>query len=220
MHSIFIQGPQILHAHQKIQYYQGKYSHLLSPRNVLSLKQLLFVTGHLLKFLEKRPKSVLEPQPSTGQNEDEAMYDCTNFCLEAGIDHINLDSLVQFCERTKLPFKLANMKYTKPEVNVPRKGLSDFLKSHPTNSKSIKETEEENASENVLPDLTSSMLALVDFMRALVNANENGRIVCRRSVKSGDSSLKYLLLNPASQFGEFISLPRYVFMQYLQYEFQ
>lgn len=197
MHSIFIQGRQLLHAHQRIQYYQGKFSHLLSPKNVLLLKQLLFVTRQLLKFLEKQSGA-----KESLCCEEEILYDCTKFAVEAGIDHINLDSLVQFCERTKLPLKLANMKMSKPEVSLTKKGLSEFLRPHSSKP-------EENITEEFESGTESSMLTLVDFLRVLINVNEDGRILSRRSSRSGESFIKYLLLNPASYFGDFITLPRY-----------
>lgn len=198
MHSIFIQGRQLIHAHHRIQYYHTKYSSLLSPKNLLSLKQLLFVTGHLLKFLDKKPND--------DNKDEEVMYDCTKFSLEVGIDHINLESLVQFCERTKLPFKLANMKITS-EVNLPKKGLSEFLRS----KTSKQEVSEDSTSSNPDNDESteSSLLTLVDFLRVLMNTSEDGRILCRRQTKPGESFFKYLLLNPASYFGDFITLPRY-----------
>jgi hypothetical protein len=64
----------------------------------------------------------LKEKPETNQTEpgmkveDETIFDCSKFCIEAGFDHLNLNSLVQFCDKTKLPQKLIDFKPVKVEV--------------------------------------------------------------------------------------------------------
>ena len=155
----------------------------------------------------------LQGKPDTNQaeanitTEDEKIFDCSKFCIEAGFDHLNINTLVEFCEKTKLPQKLIYFKPAIAEV-TPVGGLKMFLgklnivaaqSENPPNPVEVVDSKEAG----------SSLLPILEFMRCLINPNEDGRVLCVKKVLSSASYLKYILLNPGSLFKDFVTQPRY-----------
>jgi hypothetical protein len=139
--------------------------------------------------------------------EDETIYDCSKFCIEAGFDHLNLNSLVQFCEKTKLPQKLIDFKPVKVEV-TPVGGLKTFL-GKLNFGPVLNENTSNLVEEEELKEVGSSLLPILEFMRCLINPNEDGRVLRVKKVLSSASYFKYILLNPGSLFKDFVNQARY-----------
>jgi hypothetical protein len=116
--------------------------------------------------------------------------------------------LVEFCEKSKLPQKLAGFQPTVvPEVS-PLGGLTSFLdKIKPkviiSNEMTPPQTMEENSGR-------SPLMTIVDFMRNLRNPSVDGRVLVVKKTCSSKSFFKYLLLNPAALFQDFVTEPRYL----------
>lgn len=55
----------------------------------------------------------------------------------------------------------------------------------------------------------SALMPVLDFLRCLRHPSEDGRVVRVRKPRPSQSHLKYLLLNPASLFRDFVQQPRY-----------
>ncbi len=151
-----------------------------------------------------------------GIREEETIYDCSKFCIEAGFDHINIHTLVEFCEKSKLPQKLYNFRPpASSEVN-PIGGLKSFL-----GKLKLPEEAKKESSSYPLTEVTaaveekeagSPLLTILEFMRCLRNPNQDGRVLCVKKVRSSTSYIKYLLLNPGSLFNDFVNQlngPRY-----------
>lgn len=133
---------------------------------------------------------------------DEKIYECSKFCVEAGFDHINIHSLVEFCEKTKLPQKLLNFKPVTAEV-TPIGGFKTFIgKLHSDPA------QKEAAPVEAADSKGSCLMAILQFMRCLRNSDQDGRVICAKKVLSSAGYLKYVLLNPGSLFKDFVNEPR------------
>ncbi|XP_046462730.1 ATP-dependent DNA helicase DDX11-like [Daphnia pulex] len=208
IHSISIWGHQISHAHWQLLQYQQRFYSRLSAKNLLPIKQLIFFLSCLMKSLNLQGKPETNQAEAEKTNEDEKIFDCSKFCIEAGFDHLNINTLVEFCEKTKLPQKLIYFKPATAEV-TPVGGLKTFL-----GKLNFAAAQSENAPNPVeavdSKEGGSSLLPILEFMRCLINPNEDGRILCVKKVLSSASCLKYILLNPGSLFKDFVTQPRAV----------
>ena len=63
----------------------------------------------------------------------------------------------------------------------------------------------------------SPLLQITEFLRALLHATGEGRVVVTIGPTNRMSSVKYLLLNPASQFHDIVKECRYLFYYLLSY---
>lgn len=139
--------------------------------------------------------------------DNEKLYECSKFFVEAGFDNINVHKLVEFCEKSKLPQKLLHFKPPSSEV-TPAVGLKSFLNKRvpPTITNSESTTDPVPVHED--NQLGSSLMIILEFMRCLCNPSQDGRILCIRKVRPSSSCLKYVLLNPGSLFKDFVNQPR------------
>lgn len=207
MHSISIWGHQLSHANWQLSHYQAKFIGRLSAKNLLLIKQLLFFLSCLMKTLNLSVKSSKSQElPEETLKTEERIYDCSTFCTEAGFDHLNIHTLVDFCEKSRLPQKLLNFKPSvMAEVN-PIGGLKTFLER--VKPGAPKESIAEDVSSPEKETSGSPLLAILEFMRCLGNPNEDGRVLCVRNARSSAGYLKYMLLNPGSLFNDFVKESR------------
>lgn len=110
--------------------------------------------------------------------------------------------------KSKLPQKLAGFQPTSlPEATNPVGGLTSFLEKLKTKDAVPNEVK---LTESVEDTGRSPLMTIVDFMRNLRNTSIYGRILVLKKTCLSKSSFKYLLLNPASLFEDFIKEPRYI----------
>ena len=202
------------HAHWQLTHYQQKFSTRLSPRNLLHIKQLLFLLSCLLKALGLSTK---DKDKDKDEKEDEKVFEVIDLAVSAGFDHLNLHRLVEFCEKSKLPQKLAYFKPSTASVQSSEPaaigGLKSFLnKLKPEDVQATAQPQPLqpplDAGSDDTPMPASPLMTILDFMRCLQNPCKDGRIICVRKTRPSQSYLKYLLLNPATLFSDFIEQPR------------
>ncbi|XP_057367089.1 putative ATP-dependent RNA helicase DDX11-like protein 8 isoform X2 [Daphnia carinata] len=208
LHTICIWGHQISQVHLQLLQYHHRYNARLSAKNVLPIKQLLFFLSCLMKFLGLHGKH--EPNHQVALDDksegDEKIYECSKFCVEAGFDHINIHTLVEFCEKTKLHHKLLNFKPVTTEVTQ----ISAFKRF--VGKLQPERVQEDNAliGDPDRKGAGSSLMPIIEFMRCLRNADQDGRVLCVKKAHPSGGYLKYILLNPGSLFKDFVNEPRAV----------
>lgn len=212
IHSISIWGHQLSHANWQLSQYQTKFAGRLSAKNLLLIKQLLFFISCLMKTLHLTSATSKKPLEETSKDE-ERIYDCSTFSIEAGFDHLNIHTLVDFCEKSKLPQKLFNFKPSSviSEVTPSIGGLKNFLervKSSGASKDIIPTNRSEDDSSQEKEASGSPLITILEFMRCLRNPNEDGRVLCVRKARSSVGYLKYMLLNPGSLFKDFVKEAR------------
>ncbi|XP_064085722.1 ATP-dependent DNA helicase DDX11-like [Macrobrachium nipponense] len=233
IHSVFVSKLQFMGAHAQLSQYMQRYEKRLSPRNLLYIKQILFFINSQIKLLNEGRKdnilgkigtSVNSSNDSGAKNQFSRMYAVHNFMSETLIDNLNIYKLIQYIEKSKIAHKLHSFSQkfegTLKSNDVKKPGseassTSAFLsrmtcqnsgkdksKENITPANDVKERESENPEEEIV--MGSPLMQVTEFLRALLHSSADGRVVVSVGSTNRTSSVKYLLLNPASQFHDIV----------------
>ncbi|TRY62784.1 hypothetical protein TCAL_00388 [Tigriopus californicus] len=212
IHSIEISGTQFKEAHKQLQNYMERYRSRLKAKNLLYIKQLIFVLANLIKVLGGKVSGDVNQEIKANPRLIET-YELLN---EAEIYNMNIFKLVKYVGKSKIGQKLhgfaekfqnAPKKSNQPEV---KKGLQAFLSSVKKCPKGVENTgQTENldmaADKATPPKSTRSPLNFIaEFLRSLVHMSNEARILVNSQNTLAKSSIKYCLLNPASQFKDLV----------------
>ncbi|OWK03953.1 hypothetical protein Celaphus_00013862 [Cervus elaphus hippelaphus] len=132
-----------------------------------------------------------------------------DFLFQSEIDNINLFKVRRYCEKSKISRKLLGFteRYGAvlvPSVEQPKlSGFQDFLQSLQPGATAAPAAPAE-AGEDRSPRPTSPLMHVEGFLEALTTANQDGRVILSRQGSLSQSSLKFLLLNPAVHFAQVV----------------
>uniref|UniRef100_A0A7N6AYL9 Helicase ATP-binding domain-containing protein n=1 Tax=Anabas testudineus TaxID=64144 RepID=A0A7N6AYL9_ANATE len=198
IHSAELNGAQLCRAHSQLTQYADRYKSRLKAKNLMYIKQILFVVEGLVQVLGGKwvwttPTGI-------------EMLTINNFHFKAHIDNINLFKVLQkYFEKSMISRKLGGFveKYagsgvslhTQTNTNKENRrieGLNRYLQTLQSNQSTTPEADK------VLS--ASPMMQVEGFLMALTNSNTDGRVVVHRQGTLSDNSVKFLLLNPAVHF--------------------
>ncbi|KAM6936926.1 ATP-dependent DNA helicase DDX11 [Xenentodon cancila] len=214
IHSAELTGAQLCRAQSQLTQYADSYKSRLKAKNLMYIKQILFVIEGLIRVLGG--KAGQNPQTQTVQAGTE-MHTINNFLFKAHIDNINLFKLQRYFEKSLISRKLGGFveKYAGSGVtlhtqsssnkeNRRTEGLNRYLQTLQSNQSSAPvssaDQQESTEAEKVLS--ASPMMQVEGFFMALTNSNTDGRVVVHRQGTLSESSIKFLLLNPAVHFAQ------------------
>ncbi|KAK3785527.1 hypothetical protein RRG08_048661 [Elysia crispata] len=209
VHSVEITGAQIIKAHSQLSQYEHKFRPRLKAKNLLYVRQILFVLGKLSALVGGKVDFTADSQVNT--RTEVCLVTINDFLFQGQLDNFNMFKLLRYCQRSQISRKLHGFveKYPESEVKMvkrnespPVSGLTKFL--HEISSSKEKtinnETMPDVSQQTSQPTLSSPLMQIESFLDALTNADKNGRIVICKQTKVGQSSLKFLMLNPAVHF--------------------
>ncbi|MED6286463.1 DEAD H (Asp-Glu-Ala-Asp His) box helicase 11 [Characodon lateralis] len=214
IHSAELNGAQLCRAQSQLTQYADRYKSRLKAKNLMYIKQILFVIERLIRALGGKVGQ--NPQSQTTQAGTE-LYTINNFLFKAQIDNINLFKLQRYIEKSMISRKLGGFveKYSGSGVmlhvqsssnkeNRRTEGLSRYLQALKTNSTStiVPTTDQQGAAETDKVLSASPMMQVEGFFLALTNSNTDGRVVLQKQATLSESSVKFLLLNPAVHFAQ------------------
>uniref|UniRef100_A0A669DRZ3 ATP-dependent DNA helicase DDX11 n=1 Tax=Oreochromis niloticus TaxID=8128 RepID=A0A669DRZ3_ORENI len=193
IHSAELSGAQLCRAHSQLIQYADRYKSRLKAKNLMYIKQILFVIEGLVRVL--------------GGECLQQMLTINNFLFKAQIDNINLFKVLQrYFEKSMISRKLGGFveKYA---------GSGVTLHTHSCNNKENRRTEglnrylqtlqsNQNPGTGQLLLSASPMMQVEGFFMALTNSNTDGRVVVHKQGSLSESSVKFLLLNPAVHFAQ------------------
>ncbi|KAJ8373528.1 hypothetical protein SKAU_G00041080 [Synaphobranchus kaupii] len=204
IHSSEVTGAQICFAHSQLSQYQERYRKRLKAKNLMYIKQILFVLDGLVRVLGGKVGQ--NPHTQTNQTGTELLT-INDFLFKAQIDNINLFKVQRYFEKSLISRKLRGFveKYhgSGVKVNVSNKenqrteGLSRFLQSLQSGQRAPAVPTPDQTGQT---SMSSPMMQVEGFIFALTNANKDGRVVVQRQGVLAQSSVKFLLLNPAVHF--------------------
>uniref|UniRef100_A0A8C9X399 DEAD/H (Asp-Glu-Ala-Asp/His) box helicase 11 n=1 Tax=Sander lucioperca TaxID=283035 RepID=A0A8C9X399_SANLU len=215
IHSAELSGAQLCRVHSQLTQYADRYKSRLKAKNLMYIKQILFVIEGLVRVLGGKVGQ--NPQSQTTQTGTE-MLSINNFLFKAQIDNINLFKVLQrYFEKSLISRKLGGFveKYaglgvslhtpsSSNKENRRTEGLNRYLQTLQSNQTDQQGSE----AEKVLS--ASPMMQVEGFFMALTNSNSDGRVVVHRQGTLSESSVKFLLLNPAVHFAQVLKQCRAV----------
>ncbi|XP_049430939.1 ATP-dependent DNA helicase DDX11 isoform X1 [Epinephelus fuscoguttatus] len=221
IHSADLTGAQLCRAHSQLTQYADRYKSRLKAKNLMYIKQILFVIEGLVKVLGGKVGQ--NPQSQATQTGTE-MLTINNFLFKAQIDNINLFKLQKYFEKSTISRKLSGFveKYAGSGVSVHTQsssnkenrrteGLNRYLQTLQSNQSTAPVSSADQQGSEAEKALSASpMMQVEGFFMALTNSNTDGRVVVHRQGTLSESSVKFLLLNPAVHFAQVLKQCRAV----------
>uniref|UniRef100_A0AAR2LTC6 ATP-dependent DNA helicase DDX11 n=1 Tax=Pygocentrus nattereri TaxID=42514 RepID=A0AAR2LTC6_PYGNA len=207
LHSAEVNGAQLCRAHSQLSQYCDRYRSRLKAKNLMYIKQILFVLEGLVRTLGGQLSWPCFAPATT------ELLTINDFLFRAQIDNINLFKVQKYFEKSMISRKLCGFveKYEGKGVNTHSssvnkenqriEGLGRFLQS--LQNKPAAPPEQQGAVED-RPSMASPMMLVESFLFALTNSNKDGRVVMDKQACLAQSSLKFLMLNAAVHFAQVV----------------
>ncbi|KAM6425490.1 ATP-dependent DNA helicase DDX11 [Rhynochetos jubatus] len=213
IHSVEVSGSQLCCAHSQLLQYMERYRKRLKAKNLMYIKQILYLLERFVAVLggnvNQNPSFQAVSQPGT------VLKSINDFLFQSRIDNINLFKVQRYCEKSLISRKLFGFmeRYGGPATavktakeNQKLAGLQNFLLTLQQGSDKaagILQSPPVEAGDDQLRT-ASPLMQIEGFLSALTNANQDGRVILNRQGTVGQSSLKFLLLNPAVHFAKVV----------------
>ncbi|XP_071158326.1 ATP-dependent DNA helicase DDX11-like [Mytilus edulis] len=208
IHSVEVTGSQLLRAFSQLTQYENRYRSRLKAKNLLYIKQILYILSCLVKCIDG--KTGIPGEQQTTKTVKTKLITVNTFLDHSQLDNMNLFKILVYCKVSMISKKLNGFaeKYQDTEIPIKKEekksGVSNFLKEitqveqKPTDVPSnIPKQQEETV-------LRSPLMHIEGFLDALTNADKDGRIVVNKQPLVSQSSMKFLLLNPAVHFTDIV----------------
>ncbi|NXW79524.1 DDX11 helicase, partial [Hirundo rustica] len=209
IHSAEISGSQLCCAHSQLSQYMERYRKRLKAKNLMYIKQILYLLQQFVAMLggnvNQNPGCQAVSQTGT------VLKSINDFLFQSQTDNINLFKVQRYCEKSLISRKLFGFveRYGGPasavktnKENQKLAGLQNFLLT--LQQGSDKEGDPPLEAEHDQLRTASPLMQIEGFLSALTNANQDGRVILNRQGTVGQSSLKFLLLNPAVHFAKVV----------------
>ncbi|NXU03263.1 DDX11 helicase, partial [Buphagus erythrorhynchus] len=209
IHSAEVSGSQLCCAHSQLSQYMERYRKRLKAKNLMYIKQILYLLERFVAMLggnvNQNPGCQAVSQTGT------VLKSINDFLFESQTDNINLFKVQRYCEKSLISRKLFGFveRYRGPasavkinKENQKLAGLQNFLLT--LQQGSDKEGDSPVEAEHDQLRTASPLMQIEGFLSALTNANQDGRVILNRQGTVGQSSLKFLLLNPAVHFAKVV----------------
>ncbi|XP_066541762.1 ATP-dependent DNA helicase DDX11 isoform X2 [Hoplias malabaricus] len=210
LHSAEVNGAQICRAHSQLSQYCERYRSRLKAKNLMYIKQILFVLEGLVRTLGG--KVGLNPVTQRTESGSELLT-INDFLFKAQIDNINLFKVQKYFEKSMISRKLCGfiekyegngVKTNSSSLNKENRhieGLGRFLQS--LQNKPAAPPEQQEAVED-RPIMASPMMLVESFLFALTSSNKDGRVVMDKQECLAQGSIKFLMLNAAVHFAQIL----------------
>ncbi|XP_071278365.1 ATP-dependent DNA helicase DDX11 isoform X4 [Agelaius tricolor] len=212
IHSAEVSGSQLCCAHSQLSQYMERYRKRLKAKNLMYIKQILYLLEQFVAMLggnvNQNPGSQAVSQTGT------VLKSINDFLFQSQIDNINLFKVQRYCEKSLISRKLfgfveryggsaSAVKTNKENQKVA--GLQDFLLTlqQGSDKEGAPQSPPVEAEHDQLRT-ASPLMQIEGFLSALTNANQDGRVILNKQGTVGQSSLKFLLLNPAVHFAKVV----------------
>ncbi|XP_044796901.1 ATP-dependent DNA helicase DDX11 isoform X3 [Bubalus bubalis] len=202
-----IPAAQLCQAHSQLLQYMERYGKRLKAKNLMYIKQLLYLLEKFVAVLGGNIKQ--NPNTQSLSQAGTELKTINDFLFQSEIDNINLFKVRRYCEKSKISRKLLGFTERYGAVLVPSmeqpklSGFQDFLQSLQPGATAAPAAPVE-VGEDRSPRPASPLMHVEGFLEALTTANQDGRVILSRQGSLSQSSLKFLLLNPAVHFAQVV----------------
>ncbi|XP_021100925.1 ATP-dependent DNA helicase DDX11 isoform X2 [Heterocephalus glaber] len=207
IHSVEVTGSQLCQAHSQLLQYTERYRKRLKAKNLMYIKQILYL---LEKFVAVLGGDIRQnPNTRSLSQTGTELKTINDFLFESQVDNINLFKVQRYCEKSKVSRKLCGFTERYGAVLPPPQqqsrlaGLQHFLQSLQPSTTEAPAAPLEEAEPGAVR-AASPLMHIEGFLSALTTANQDGRVILSRQGSLSQSSLKFLLLNPAVHFAQVV----------------
>lgn len=207
IHSTEVNGSQLCQAHSQLLQYMERYRKRLKAKNLMYIKQILYLLEKFVAVLGGNVKQ--NPTTQSLSQTGSELKSINDFLFQSQVDNINLFKVQRYLEKSMLSRKLFGFtecfgvvlpSLSDSQENRGLAGFQQFLKS--LQSGPTEDSPEEGQAVALRP--ASPLMHIEAFLAALTTANQDGRVIVNRQGSVGQSSLKFLLLNPAVHFAQVV----------------
>ncbi|XP_033260114.1 ATP-dependent DNA helicase DDX11 isoform X5 [Orcinus orca] len=264
IHSVEVSGSQLCQAHSQLLQYMERYGKRLKAKNLMYIKQILYVLEKFVTVLGGNVKQ--SPNTQSLSQAGTELKTVSDFLFQSQIDNINLFKVKRYCEKSmvsrkvRVPLRgpplLSSVRlfswpaeppnalslcspcgsspgagrgpsgslsqpllsslsqlfgFTErygavlaPSREQPKlSGFQHFLQSLQSGVTAAPAAPAEEGEDRALRP-ASPLMHIEGFLAALTTANQDGRVILSRQGSLSQSSLKFLLLNPAVHFAQVV----------------
>nr|XP_033723102.1 ATP-dependent DNA helicase DDX11 isoform X6 [Tursiops truncatus] len=207
IHSVEVSGSQLCQAHSQLLQYMERYGKRLKAKNLMYIKQILYVLEKFVTVLGGNVKQ--SPNTQSLSQAGTELKTVSDFLFESQIDNINLFKVKRYCEKSMVSRKLFGFTERYGAVLAPSReqpklsGFQHFLQSLQPGVTAAPAAPAEEGEDRALRP-ASPLMHIEGFLAALTTANQDGRVILSRQGSLSQSSLKFLLLNPAVHFAQVV----------------
>ncbi|XP_029420170.1 ATP-dependent DNA helicase DDX11 isoform X2 [Nannospalax galili] len=210
IHSAEVSGSQLCQAHSQLLQYMERYGKRLKAKNLMYIKQILYLLEKFVAVLGGNIKQ--NPSTQSFSKTGTELKSINDFLFQSQVDNINLFKVQRYLEKSMISRKLFGFteRYgaVLPSFPVSREnhnldGFQHFLKSLQSGPTEAPGDSVEDA-QSETPRPQSPLMHIEAFLAALTTANQDGRVILTHQGTLGQSSLKFLLLNPAVHFAQVV----------------
>ncbi|XP_057411890.1 ATP-dependent DNA helicase DDX11 isoform X5 [Balaenoptera acutorostrata] len=207
IHSVEVSGSQLCQAHSQLLQYTERYGKRLKAKNLMYIKQILYLLEKFVTVLGGNIKQ--NPNTQSLSQAGTELKTISDFLFQSQIDNINLFKVQRYCEKSMVSRKLLGFTERYGAVLAPSReqpklsGFQHFLQSLQPGVTAAPAAPAEEG-EDRAPRPTSPLMHIEGFLAALTTANQDGRVILSRQGSLSQSSLKFLLLNPAVHFAQVV----------------
>ncbi|XP_022432996.1 ATP-dependent DNA helicase DDX11 isoform X5 [Delphinapterus leucas] len=207
IHSVEVSGSQLCQAHSQLLQYTERYGKRLKAKNLMYIKQILYVLEKFVTVLGGNVKQ--SPNTQSLSQAGTELKTVSDFLFQSQIDNINLFKVKRYCEKSMVSRKLFGFTERYGAVLAPSReqpklsGFQHFLQSLQPGVTAAPAAPAEEG-EDKAPRPASPLMHIEGFLAALTTANQDGRVILSRQGSLSQSSLKFLLLNPAVHFAQVV----------------
>ncbi|XP_044533725.1 ATP-dependent DNA helicase DDX11 isoform X1 [Gracilinanus agilis] len=209
IHSAEVSGLQLCQAHSQLSQYMERYRKLLKAKNLMYIKQILYLLEKFVTVLGGNVKQ--NPNTQNLFQTGAELKTINDFLFQSQIDNINLFKVQRYFEKSMVSRKLFGFtkEYGGVSILSPSKeqsrlaGFQHFLESlQPGTGAAPSSPSREDESRP--PELGSPLMQIESFLAALTTSNQDGRVIVSRHGSLSQSSLRFLLLNPSVHFAQVV----------------
>uniref|UniRef100_A0A667GRG4 DEAD/H-box helicase 11 n=1 Tax=Lynx canadensis TaxID=61383 RepID=A0A667GRG4_LYNCA len=207
IYSAEVSGSQFCQAHSQLLQYMERYGKRLKAKNLMYIKQLLYLLEQFVTVLGGNIKQ--NPNTQSLSQTGTELKTINDFLFQSQIDNINLFKVRRYCEKSMVSRKLFGFTERYGTVLASSReqsrlaGFQHFLQNL---QPALTETPVPHGDEGEarVPRSASPLMHIEGFLAALTTANQDGRVILNRQGSLSQSSLKFLLLNPAVHFAQVV----------------
>ncbi|XP_023562906.1 ATP-dependent DNA helicase DDX11 isoform X2 [Octodon degus] len=207
IHSTEVSGSQLCQAHSQLLQYMERYRKRLKAKNLMYIKQILYLLEKFVAVLGGNIKQ--NPNTQSLSQTGTELKTINDFLFQSQVDNINLFKIQRYFEKSKVSRKLCGFTERYGAVLPPPReqsrlsGLQHFLQSLQPGVTEAPAAPLEEAEVGAVR-AASPLMHIEGFLAALTTASQDGRVILSRQGSLSQSSLKFLLLNPAVHFAQVV----------------